>query len=264
MSGSNNIAYMALSYKNRSDDENIFLSKFIQKWMAETEDFANLMSRAQFPTFLKDIDDLCPVLSDDEITFINYHVTYEKCIPSLQYIHKPIFYNHTKQVWWLVPCTYWGEKLVSWVLVDKNGFYAPHPDEWDDQDNVSAICSWEMVEDITFDIKEDYSGNQIAILNIEATNGGELTFYEFLKKNSESICRGSYLSVIKSIFDVNHQNILESRGAHNWNHGIGNEGFQNFENAKQLLNQSHWQAARKNRMNYKTQTLFDYIPEDEK
>ena len=258
-----NAEYMALSHKTRSEEENKFLSKFILKWMAKTEEFANLMSRIQFPTFLQDIDNLCPVLSDEEITFINHHITYEKCIPSLQYIHDPIFYHHTKQVWWLVPCAYWGEKLVSWVLVDKNGIYAPHPDEWDDQDNVSPIFSWENVEDISFDIQEDNSGNEIAILNIEGTNGGELTFYELLKADFESICRGSYLSVIKSIFDVNHPNILESRGAHSWNHGVGDEGFQGFEKAEQLLNQAHWQAARKDRMNYKTQELFDYIPEEE-
>ena len=58
--------------------------------------------------------------------------------------------------------------LVSWVMVDKNGFYAPHPENWDEQDDISAIFSWEMIENISF------ADHAIAILNIEAT----LTLYE--------------------------------------------------------------------------------------
>jgi len=265
-----NAEYMALSHKTRSEEENKFLSKFILKWMAKTERFANVISKIQFPGFLQDIDNLCPVFSDEEIAFINHHIRYEKCIPSLKYAHDPTFYNHTKQVWWLAPCVYWGDKLVSWVMVDKNGFYAPHPDEWDDQDNVSAIFSWEKVEDVSFDIDDDESGNKIAILNLESTDGGELTFYELLEADDEktkmegnTICRGSYLSVFKNIFDVNHANILESRGTHTWNHGVGSEGFQGFAKPKDLLNQAHWKAARKDRSNFKTHELFDYIPEEE-
>jgi uncharacterized tellurite resistance protein B-like protein len=260
---------MALTHKTKSDEENQFLRDFIVKWMAETEDFAYAMSRIQFPSFLKEIDDACPVFTDDEITFINHHIDYEKCIPSLPYVHDPTFYNHTKQVWWVAPCVYWGEKLVSWVMVDKNGFYAPHPENWDDQDDVSAIFSWEMIEDISFDIDE-FEDHAIATLNIEATNGDELTFYEFLSLNEEvskaagePIFRGSYLSVFKSIFDVNYENIIQSRGAHTWNHGVGMEGFQAFKNPSELLNQSIWEEARTGRMNYKTNEIFDYNPDGE-
>ena len=260
---------MALSYKTRSEEENKFISNFIVKWMAETEDFAYAMSKIQFPSFLKEIDDACPVFTDEEITFINHHIDYEKCIPSLPYVHDPTFYNHTKQVWWVAPCVYWGEKLVSWVMVDKNGFYAPHPENWDDQDDVSAIFSWEMVEDITFDIDE-FEDHAIATLNIEATNGGELTFYEFLSLNEEvskvagePVFRGSYLSVFKSIFDVNYENIIQSRGAHTWNHGVGMEGFKAFKNPSELLKQSIWEEARTGRMNYKTNEIFDYNPDGE-
>ena len=260
---------MALSYKTRSEEENKFISGFIVKWMAETEDFAYAMSKIQFPSFLKDIDDACPVFTDDEITFINHQIYYEKCIPSLPYVHDPTFYNHTKQVWWVAPCVYWGEQLVSWVMVDKNGFYAPHPGNWDDQDDVSSIFSWEMVEDITFDIDE-FEDHAIATLNIEATNGGELTFYEFLSLNKEvskaagkPVFRGSYLSVFKSIFDVNYENIEQSRGAHTWNHGVGLEGCKAFKDSSELLNQSIWQEARTGRMNYKTNEIFDYNPDGE-
>ena len=76
-----------------------------------------------------------------------------------------------------------GEKLVSWVIVDKMDFML-HILKNDDQDDVSAIFSWEMVEDISFDIDE-FEDHAIATLNIEATNGGELTFYEFLSLNKE-------------------------------------------------------------------------------
>ena len=260
---------MALSHKTKSEEENQFLRNFIVKWMAETEDFAYATSRIQFPSFLKEIDDACPVFTDDEITFINHHIDYEKCIPSLPYVHDPTFYNHTKQVWWVAPCVYWGEKLVSWIIVDKNGFYAPHPENWDDQDNVSAIFSWEMIEDISFDI-DDFEDHAIATLNIEATNGGELTFYEFLSLNKEvskaagePVFRGSYLSVFKSIFDVNYENIIQSRGVHSWNHGVGMEGFQAFKDPSELLNQSIWEEARTGRMNYKTNEIFDYNPDGE-
>ena len=258
---------MALSHKTKSEEENQFLRNFIVKWMAETEDFAYAMSKIQFPSFLKEIDDACPVFTDEEITFINHHIDYEKCIPSLPYVHDPTFYNHTKQVWWVAPCVYWGEKLVSWIMVDKNGFYAPHPENWDDQDDVSAIFSWEMVEDITFDIDE-FEDHAIATLNIEATNGGELTFYEFLSLNEEvskaagePVFRGSYLSVFKSIFDVNYETIIQSRGAHAWYHGVGMEGMKAFKDPSELLKQSIWQEARTGRMNFKTSSLFDYNPD---
>tara|TARA_B110000008_G_C16976270_1_gene566047 strand:- start:734 stop:3241 length:2508 start_codon:yes stop_codon:yes gene_type:complete len=266
---SSNKGPMALSHKNKSEDENKFLRNFIVKWMAETEDFAYSMSKIQFPSFLKEIDDACPVFTDDEITFINHHIDYEKCIPSLPYVHDPTFYNHTKQVWWVAPCVYWGEQLVSWVMVDKNGFYAPHPENWDDQDDVSAIFSWEMIEDISFDIDE-FEDHAIATLNIEATNGGELTFHEFLSLNKEvskaagePVFRGSYLSVFKSIFDVNYENIIQSRGAHAWYHGVGMEGMKAFKDPSELLNQSIWQEARTGRMNYKTNEIFDYNPDGE-
>ena len=64
-----NVEYMALSHKTRSEEENKFLSKFILKWMAKTERFANVISKIQFPGFLQDIDNLCPVFSDDEIKY---------------------------------------------------------------------------------------------------------------------------------------------------------------------------------------------------
>ena len=261
---------MALSHKTKSDKENQFLRDFIIKWMAETEDFAYAISRIQFPSFLKDIDDACPLFTDDEITFINHNIDCEKCIPSLPYVHEATFHHHTKQVWWVAPCVYWGERLVSWIIVDKNGFYAPHPDEWDDQDNVSAIFSWENVKDISFDI-DKFTDHAIATLTIEATNGGELTFHEFLSLNEEvskvageAVFRGSYLSVFKSIFDVNYENIIQSRGAYSWNHGVGMEGFQAFKDPSKLLNQSIWEEARTGRMNYKKNSLFDYNPDGEK
>ena len=162
-----------------------------------------------------------------------------------------------------------GEKLVSWVIVDKNGFYAPHPEKWDDQDDVSAIFSWEMVEDISFDIDE-FEDRTITTLNIEATNGGELTFYEFLSLNKEiskaegePVFRGSYLSIFKSIFDVNYETIIQSRGAHAWYHGVGMEGMKAFKDPSELLNQSIWQEARTGRKNFKTSSLFDYNPDGE-
>jgi len=260
--------HMALSFKKRSEEENKFLQKFINKWMADTERFENVISKIQFPTFLKDIDKCCPLFSYEQITFINNVIKKEKCIPSLTYAQKTTFYNSTKQVWWLAPCIYWGNKLVSWIMVDKNGFYAPHPDEWDDQNNISPIFSWEMIEDVSFYMDEDESKNQIAVLNIEATNGSELTFYELLKKDSnpsetseKTLCRGSFLSVFESIFQVNHKNILESRGTHSWNHGVGMEGFQSFEEPLDLLNISFWENSRNDRYNYKTNELFDFNPD---
>ena len=132
------------------------------------------------------------------MNFINHQINFEKCIPSLSYIQESVFSNDTKQVWWVAPCVYWGGKLVSWVMVDKNGFYAPHPENWDEQDDISAIFSWEMIENISFEI-EEFEDHAIAILNIEATNGQELTLYEFLSQNKETSSakhnsfRGSYL-----------------------------------------------------------------------
>ena len=129
-------------------------------------------------------------------------------------------------------------------MVDKNGFHYLHQTSGIIKNNINYIFFHEeMIENVSFYIDEDDSKNQIAVLNIEATNGSELTFYELLKKDSntsdkseKNLCRGSFHSVFESIFQVNHKNIIESRGTHSWNHGVGMEGFQSFEEPLDLLN----------------------------
>ena len=42
------------------------------------------------------------------------------------------------------------------------------------------------------------------------------------------------------------------------------EGMKAFKDPSELLNQSIWQEARTSRMNFKTNSLFDYNPDGEK
>ena len=49
-----------------------------------------------------------------------------------------------------------------------------------------------------------------------------------------------------------------------WYHGVGMEGMKAFKDPSELLNQSIWQEARTSRMNFKTNSLFDYNPDGEK
>ena len=71
-------------------------------------------------------------------------------------------------------------------------------------------------------------------------------------------------AIIYFIFDVNYETIIQSRGAHGWYHGVGMEGMKAFKDPSELLNQSIWQEARTSRMNFKTNSLFDYNPDGEK
>ena len=84
--------HMALSFKKRSEEENKFLQQFINKWMADTERFENVISKIQFPNFLKDIDRLCPLFSFEQINFIN-NVIKKRKMYSFTYIcseNKPL------------------------------------------------------------------------------------------------------------------------------------------------------------------------------
>ena len=82
------------------------------------------------PDFFEDIDKSCPKWSSNELDIIVKHSIENKVIPSLAYVPEH-FLNLTKQVWWLVPLLFGKAILLLWLLIDKNGFYAPFSDHED-------------------------------------------------------------------------------------------------------------------------------------
>ena len=51
---------------------------------------------------------------------------------------------------------------------------------------------------------------------------------------------GSYLSIVEAIYEVRKETIDASKGESVWKEGTGGEGFQTFDNANQLLEESKW------------------------
>ena len=89
-------------------------------------------------------------LSEDESTFINQKIVDDKIIPVLSYAPEECF-HHTKNVWWIIPFCIWKEDVISYVFIDKNGFYAPVPDQNKMNSEVKMIFSWDAISDLSFD-----------------------------------------------------------------------------------------------------------------
>ena len=75
-------------------------------------------------------------------------------------------------------------------MVDKNGFHAPHPDEWDDQNNISPIFSWEMIEndlDIRVCVLTGADGNFSSGMDLRSLSGDsdETDDYDVKKRMEE-------------------------------------------------------------------------------
>ena len=209
---------------------------YIQRWGAPTKTYARRLGfKALIPSWFEKLNEACPKFSSDEMAFITQHITEEKVIPCIQSYTPEAFMSNSKQVWWCAPFVLWAEQFASWVYIDKNGFYAAHPENSDD---ITAIAGWDMIDSLDLERIEP----NLVELNIYTIDGGNLTFVEFLgevKKNSSIIC-GSYLEVIVAIYNINLPTIKASAGQPMWYHGVGGEGFKSFDKPSDLLSQQNW------------------------
>jgi tetratricopeptide (TPR) repeat protein len=219
---------------NVDDELNTQINQYLLKWQCPTESYNGALGiEGRIPSWIHDInnDNCCPIFSTTEIETINNKILSDKIIPVLSYA-PPEFYAETKQVWWIVPLIIWAGDKASWVFIDKNGIYAAHPSDED----VAMVFSWDNLEGVeyfnqAFDTKE----SEIHTLNLVASNG-ELTFVEFVSPG-----RGSYLSVIKSLYEIRKITIEASKGTSQWFEGKGGEGYKIFDSPKDLLDSSKWE-----------------------
>jgi hypothetical protein len=209
---------------------------YIQRWGAPTNTYARRLGfKALIPSWFEKLNEACPKFSSDEITFITHHITEEIVIPCIQSYTPEAFMSNSKQVWWCAPFVLFAEQFASWVYIDKNGFYAAHPENSDD---ITAIAGWDMIDSLDLERIEP----NLVELNLHTVNGDNLTFVEFLEEDKEdgSVIGGSYLEVIDAIYTINLPTIKASAGQPMWYHGVGGEGFKSFDKPSDLLSQQNW------------------------
>ena len=137
---------------------------------------------------------------------------------------------------WIIPFCIWKEDVISYVFIDKNGFYAPVPDQNKMNSEVKMIFSWDAISDLSFDKGIDSLNlNRLTL----KTDEGFLTFDEFTS-TSVSKSQGSYLSTVESIWNARKLTIEKSKGSSTWKEGAGGEGFKSFNSPKELLDPLFW------------------------
>lgn len=206
--------------------------EYLRKWQEKSIQYAFALGiTANIPSWVGTLnnDSNFPKFKEKQISHIKNAIKSEKVIPILSYA--PIeLQNEMKNTWWVIPFVIWKEDVVSWVAVNKNGFYGAHEGD----DNVNMLFSWDSLSEITFETLEDGSV-RIERMNLYIESGGFLSFDEFVAKGN-----GSYLSIVEAIYEVRKETIDASKGESVWKEGTGGEGFQTFENANQLLEDSKW------------------------
>ena len=216
------------------DDElNNRISEYLMNWQCPTESFNGRMGiKAFIPSWIPKIDnnDCCPKFSTNDISFISEIITKEKIIPILRYAPEELYY-HTKAIWWVVPFCIWAGDKASWLFIDKNGFYAAYPEDED----VTMVMSWDKIEEMEYSSEDFYTDEEeVHSLNL-ISESGELTFTEFVPKG-----RGSFLSVIESIYEVRKETIQASKGLAQWLEGSGGESLKSIEHPSNLLKKESW------------------------
>ena len=206
--------------------------EYLRKWQEKSIQYAFALGiTANIPTWASTLneDSNFPKFKEKQISQIKNAITSEKVIPILSYAPVEL-QNEMKNAWWVIPFVIWKEDVVSWVAVNKNGFYGAHEGD----DNVNMLFSWDSLSEITFETLEDGSAS-VERMNLHIENGGFLSFDEFVAKGN-----GSYLSIVEAIYEVRKETIDASKGESVWKEGTGGEGFQTFDNANQLLEESKW------------------------
>jgi hypothetical protein len=211
------------------------ISKYLKNWQCPTKAYNGLIGyEVRVPSWIGKIDnpDCCPKFSDQDIAFINSTILKDKIIPILNYA--PDEFNYKKEeVWWIVPLSFWAGEKASWLFIDTDGIYAAHPGD----DDIEMIFSWDDVENMQYFTEDsDTYESEVHSLNLTTDNGDEeLTFIEFVPPG-----RGSYLSVVKSLYEIRKATIVASKGESQWFEGSGGEGYKSFEHPKDLLDSSKW------------------------
>lgn len=206
--------------------------EYLRKWQEKSIQYAFALGiTANIPSWVSTlIDDInFPKFKQKQLSQIKNAITSEKVIPILSYAPVEL-QNEMKNAWWIIPFVIWKEDVVSWVAVNKNGFYGAHEGD----DNVNMLFSWDSLSEITFETLEDGTV-RVERMNLHIDNGGYLSFDEFVAKGN-----GSYLSIVEAIYEVRKETIDASKGQSVWKEGTGGEGFQTFDNANQLLEDSKW------------------------
>lgn len=206
--------------------------EYLRKWQEKSIQYAFALGiTANIPSWVSTLNDDInfPKFKEKQVSQIKNAVTSEKVIPILSYAPVEL-QSEMKNAWWVIPFVIWKEDVVSWVAVNKNGFYGAHEGD----DNVNMLFSWDSLSEITFETLED-GAVRVERMNLHIENGGFLSFDEFVAKGN-----GSYLSIVEAIYEVRKETIDASKGESVWKEGTGGEGFQSFENAKELLEESKW------------------------
>jgi hypothetical protein len=206
--------------------------EYLRKWQEKSIQYAFALGiTANIPSWVSTLNDDInfPKFKEKQVSQIKNAVTSEKVIPILSYAPVEL-QSEMKNAWWVIPFVIWKEDVVSWVAVNKNGFYGAHEGD----DNVNMLFSWDSLSEITFETLED-GAVRVERMNLHIENGGFLSFDEFVAKGN-----GSYLSIVEAIYEVRKETIDASKGESVWKEGTGGEGFQSFKNAKELLEESKW------------------------
>jgi len=206
--------------------------EYLRIWQEKSIQYAFALGiTANIPSWVSTLNDDInfPKFKEKQISQIKNAITSEKVIPILSFAPVEL-QSEMKNAWWVIPFVIWKEDVVSWVAVNKNGFYGAHEGD----DNVNMLFSWDSLSEITFETLED-GAVRVERMNLHIDNGGFLSFDEFVAKGN-----GSYLSIFEAIYEVRKETINASKGESVWKEGTGGEGFQTFENAIELLEESKW------------------------
>ncbi len=227
---SNDTDYPAFNVKMFENNNDKLRVQYLRNWQMASNVYCRRAGiRAFIPEWVEGIETCCPKFTKAQLESIEQIIRKNKIIPMLSYAPYE-FFQQVKRVWWIVPFCIWREDSASWIMVDKNGLYCAHPEDND----ISPMVSWENVTSV--DLEFEYDGD--SKVNMMTINFGEdqmLTYAEFVDEN-----QGSYLSIVKAIYDVREKTIEESRGQQSWKEGAGGEGFKMFENPTDLLKKEIW------------------------
>ncbi len=216
------------------------LENYAYKWQTKSSAYAWVGGISGFiPDWFEEFisDKVCPAFDHQELVGIANRVANEKIIPVLKYAPEELFY-HVKTVWWIVPFCIWKEDTASFVFIDKNGFYALFKNK-EGEVAINFIFPWDKVSSLDFETEYAADPN-VNRLTLFQDNGGFLTFDEFVGLGEDGKERGSYLSVVESIWEARKGTIEASRGVPMWYEGRGGEGFKEFEKPQDLLKEAKW------------------------
>ena len=199
---------------------------YLRRWRVQTERHGDSLLQVRLPSWVDKLSLACPDLTEAEGAAIEQAVIGRKLIPMLDFAPEP-FFQHTKRVWWILPLVVWKDEVMSWLMMDKNGFYAPHPG----REDICFIAPYDRITE--YDLEQDEQG--LDRLTLHYDNGNFLTIDGFVPDGG-----ASYMRIAYAIMKVRQPTIDASRGEPTWKEGAGGEGFLEFTEASQLKALDHW------------------------